>query len=403
MLCETAIWDRRQHTCNWMSASPVPGDSSLSPLGFDLYDGLAGVALFLAAARLAFGSEKYGETCVAALRSAHLQAQSLSPSSFDLSIFEGRFGLHFTTGLISRMLNVPASAGALAEVARLLADVTGKPHSLDVMGGSAGAICGLLSFEPHHFQSHLSAFASQLGDDILMRASLVNGQFVWLPTDANGAVNGSIPLCGLSHGASGIAATLLRLFQRSGRSEFLSGARAAFAYEDRTFDPQLGSWPDYRAQDPYGGASPFRSFDAWCHGAGGIALARMQAVRSDIQLQDHHRAVAKTAVHRTHFALCSALDSFERDDSLCHGVLGLAEICRIGGAFLALPEASSRAGHAALAVAQRVNALEDIAEWPADLLMKPGLMLGASGIGYSLLGFAGVQLPSVLTLFEPLV
>jgi lantibiotic modifying enzyme len=402
MLSETAIWDDDGHACNWIAASPLPGNPTLRPLGFDLYNGLGGVAFFLAGAYTVFGVQKYRDTSVAALRTAHLQAQARPFSPADLSIFEGRFGLHFVTGQISRMLDVPASDATLNEVLGLLTQASSLPHSLDIMGGSAGTICGILSFEPRGFQPYLSPLAWWLGEEILSRADKTGGRYGWLPTDISGAVTGSIPLCGLSHGASGMAATLMRLFERSGRDEFLAGARSAFSYEEHAFDPKLGSWPDLRSPDIGAADTAERGFDAWCHGAGGIAIARLQAMRSDTELKDHHRAVATTALERTHDALRAALDAFERDDGLCHGVVGLAEVCRIGGSVLAVPTFSTEVDEAAGAVADKINALGELRDWPGDLLTTPGLMLGASGIGYSLMSFAGARLPSVVSLFEAL-
>lgn len=146
-----------------------------------------------------------------------------------------------------------------------------------------------------------------------------------------------------------MAVSLLRLFERSGRAEFLAGARSAFRYEEQAFDPQLGSWPDLRAA-----TAAQRGFDAWCHGAGGIAIARLQAMRSDILLRDHHRSVAITALERTHEALCESIDSPQRDEGLCHGTIGLAEICRIGGRMLSVPTFSPKVDQAAATVAEGI-------------------------------------------------
>ncbi|TPQ38226.1 hypothetical protein C2U70_09375, partial [Bradyrhizobium guangdongense] len=249
--------------------------------------------------------------------------------------------------------------------------------------------------EPHGFRTHLSALASRLGEEILGRAEARGGGFAWLPRDINGAVSGSVPLCGLSHGASGMAVTLLRLFERSGRADFLAGARSAFRYEEQAFDPRLGSWPDLRADTP-----AQRGFDAWCHGAGGIAIARLQAMRSDILLGDHHRSVAVTALERTHEALCVSIDSPERDEGLCHGTIGLAEVCRIGGAMLSIPAFSEKVDQAAETVADGIIDMGEFRDWPGDVVARPGLMLGMSGVGYGLLSLSGVKLPSVVNLFE---
>lgn len=399
MLCATAIWGSNGQTCNWISASPIPGNATLRPLGFDLYTGLGGIALFLAGAHLSSGKGQYREASVAALRAAHLQAQNLPSSAADLSLFEGRFGLHFITGQISTLLQVPASADTLRAVQHLVHQAALFPHSFDVMFGSAGAICGLLNFEPREFRPHLLPLATRLGEVILNQAEQTKDGFIWRPRDASGVIISGAPLCGISHGASGIALSLLKLFHATGRSEFLTGARAAFAYEDGAFSHTLGSWPDLRVQDPHSKTTE-AGFDAWCHGAGGITVARLQAMSSDLALLESHRHTAITALERTKLALRNLLDAPERDESLCHGVVGLAQICRVGDSAMSMSITTPEVEQAADSIAQRINGLGDISSWPGSLSMMPGLMLGCSGVAYGLLGLAGVPLPSPINLFE---
>ena len=115
---------------------------------------------------------------------------------------------------------------------------------------------------------HYRVLAIALGDQLLRMATRNGEIWTWNAEDRNGHGTATVPLTGMSHGASGIAVALLELHAATGRVEFLEAARGSFAYEDSLFDPQVGNWPDLRVTDD---APPTPSshsyFRAWCHGA----------------------------------------------------------------------------------------------------------------------------------------
>jgi lantibiotic modifying enzyme len=399
-LCDLAVWSTDGRSCNWVGRSPVASDATLRTLGADLYAGLGGIALFLAASHNAFDLARYRETCIGALRAAHMQAESTPSGPSDLSLFEGRLGLHFITGQICRMLRIPVFPSALETMSRNLADVIPRPHPLDVIAGNAGAICALLSYEPCEFRPYFLPHAVRLGEELLSRAEVIGGGLAWRPTDPAGRIPMQAPLCGLAHGASGFAVALLRLFDKTRRMEFLAAARAAFAYEQQVFNPSLATWPDLRTPDGHDAAIAPRAFDAWCHGAGGIALARIEAARLDPELRQEHLAVVARAIEITLDELIRQLSMGVCEECLCHGIAGMSEICRIGGMALDSPAALVAAGRGAAVLTNRILSFGALHDWPEDFVSKPGLMLGYSGVGYFLLGASGAVLPPVLTLFE---
>jgi lantibiotic modifying enzyme len=135
---------------------------------------------------------------------------------------------------------------------------------------------------------------------------------------------------------------------------------------------------------------------AWCHGAPGIGLSRLRALR---HLDDPElRAEAEVALEST-------LDrGFNRSHCLCHGDLGNVEI------FLQAAEVLNGSGGARWkAEADRVGAhvLEGIARqgWRSGIprgVEVPGLMTGLAGIGYGLLRLAMPErVPAVLLLDPP--
>jgi lantibiotic modifying enzyme len=398
MLCETAFWSSDGRTCNWMGAAiGVEQHHRLRALGPDLYGGLSGVAMFLAGAYIVFGAPRYQAACHAALQAACLQFAGGQPARSDLSLFEGRLGLYFAAGQIASMTGA-ASLVPLSDIARLVSEASLRAHALDVIGGNAGAVCALTRFEPIELRPQLSALALQLGEEILRHGQPSGRALAWPPAAASGFPIAQVPLCGLSHGVSGMAVAALRLFELSKRPEFLSAARGAFCYEDQMFDRACGSWPDLRSGGA--GGAPAQAFDAWCHGAGGIAVARMSACQCDLEFGDHHRDVALLALERTVATLVERLDHADADDGLCHGTAGLAEICMAGAHLFQIPRYQAVAIRAADKIAGRYLDFGPISDWPGDIVNRPGLMLGCAGVGCALLRLSGYeQLPSVTTLF----
>lgn len=82
------------------------------------------------------------------------------------------------------------------------------------------------------------------------------------------------PLCGLSHGASGLGWALLELGAVTGDDRFSNAACEALRYERSWFDDRAGIWPDLREMAP---GEQLAGAPFWCHGAGGIGLVRLRA------------------------------------------------------------------------------------------------------------------------------
>src|SRR5208283_1656347 len=143
-----------------------------------------------------------------------------------------------------------------------------------------------------------------LGEQLYRKAIRSGDVWSWDAEESSGAGTAQAPLTGMSHGASGIAFALLELHAATGRSQFLEAARGGFAYEDSLFDPKVGNWPDLRAAgDPGTAPLPPSHGRTWCHGAPGIALARLRAVALDPEHATAHLAMARAAITTTLLAI----------------------------------------------------------------------------------------------------
>jgi lantibiotic modifying enzyme len=196
------------------------------------------------------------------------------------------------------------------------------------------------------------------------------------------------PLAGFSHGAAGISWALLQLAAATGDDRFHQAAREALKYERSLYSASTG-WPDLR----YGAPAEQHSMCAWCHGAPGIALGRLDSLRflDDAAMRED----IATAIDAT------LAGGFGKGHSLCHGDLGNLEILALAAEILGTPGLAGRVGRLTGGV---LSSIRDHG-WRHGLIGRgevPGLMLGLAGIGYGLLrSGAPERVPSVLRLALP--
>jgi len=404
-LCREAHWDREGRWCNWMGRSSRemtrvggPITPTAIALGPDVYGGSAGVALFLAQLGAVTGDEECRRTALGAIaRSIRQMTHRPAADAVPLSFYAGAVGLAYAAHRVAALTEVHALDddvdALLTSVERAAAD----PHLLDLLGGSAGAIPALLSLARVERWRRLRELAVGLGEELCRTAVRQGSVWTWDVEKACGPGVGTAMLTGFGHGASGLGLALLELYAATGRADFLEGGRAAFAYEDQLFDVRVGNWPDLRSMESAGATPGPRYMVAWCHGAPGIALARLRALALDADRRDAYAATARAALDTTAAALERVAQHPRADASLCHGLAGLAEIVLTGGDWLG--EDNYRTP--ALAAAAELVARHAVrGDWPsgmASLVPNPSLMLGTAGIGYHLLRHLLLrQVPAVL-------
>ncbi len=374
----------------WIGVGFVPQVDryQLQPTGYDLYNGGAGTALFLATLAAVTDDDALRLDALAAVREVADQAAA-RPSALVRALgiggASGAGSIVYALTRIARLLQEdPLLLAASSLAAAVTREAVETDLALDVVAGSAGAILGLLALHDATGDDDVLERASWCGTH-LVRTQLTDGP-------QRGAWDGLLTgLTGFSHGAAGIAFALARLAERTGAERLLDAARAAVAYETRVFVPAEGNWPDLRP-DPFALADEGPSIPSqWCHGATGIGLARLGGLggldtpgaRADIDL-----AVGTT--------LRVGLGA---RDQLCCGTMGRVELLLSAGRELDRPDLVEGAGRRAAAVvsrAQRTGGYALMAGLPRGI-SSPGLFQGTAGIGYQLLRLARPDVvPSVL-------
>jgi type 2 lantibiotic biosynthesis protein LanM len=362
---------------------------SLMPLGIDLYAGLPGVALFLAYLGAVTQTERYttlARTAVDTLRRQVERSQFLT----QIGGFSGWGGVIYTLahlGVLWQQPELLVEAEALVEHLPALIE---QDEQFDVIGGAAGCIMSLLALYRCAPSDRTLAAAIQCGDHLLTQAQSQTRGIGWVSPLA------LQPLAGLAHGAAGIAWALFELAALSGEVRFWAAACAAIAYERTLFSPRAENWLDLRERKSTDQAleeGERHYMTAWCHGAAGIGLARLQALprAQDPELWlEIERALTTTQA-----------TGFGRNHSLCHGDLGNLEL------FLQVSETRNDPQWRTEVNRQAALILASVerAGWRCGLPLgveSPGLMTGLAGIGYGFLRLAAPdRVPAVLVLAPP--
>jgi type 2 lantibiotic biosynthesis protein LanM len=377
---------------SWIGLTLTPQRHwKLMPLSVDLYGGLPGVALFLAYLGAITQEERYARLARAALATLRRQMERGQPSLPSIGGFDGWGGILYTLTHLSALWEEPTLLREAEQVVERLPALIERDEFLDIIGGTAGCLGSLLSLYRYAPSARTLAVAHQCGERLLARAQFVRQGVGWLTR-----IGESRPLTGFSHGAAGMAWALGELAALTGEERFRMTALAAIAYERSLFSPEEGNWPDLRDQEtidrpPENGAEKF--VVAWCHGAPGIGLARLQSLSylGDKTTRAEIDAALKTTLAK----------GFGGNHSLCHGSLGNIELFLQAGEILGDPWCREQVSRLAAILLEGIQREGWRCGNPLGV-ESSGLMTGLAGIGYGLLRLAEPgRVPSVLVLAPP--
>jgi len=394
-LCRDAVWSGNQ--CNWLGwALDVVGASWSSvhrAQSACLYDGTAGIALFLGRLYGFTHDRLQKEAALGALNQALARAGAL-PDQMRASVYSGAAGIAWATIEVGTALEDARMVDrGLRELRRATSE---PPHEAapDIIGGSAGAIQLLLDIAHRYDERDLIDLAAAHGKMLLRTATKTGAGWSWdtLPGQAEKH------LCGYGHGASGIGCALLELWAETGEEKYRRACLEAFAYERSLFDKEHHNWPDLRTMTGYTQPGQPVFAMAWCHGGPGIGLARLRAlelIENEETLHDLNEALQITA------ASCSnVVFPASGNLSLCHGIGGNADLLLAASDIHGrrdLRQIAESAGHQAIAQIRAPNL-----PWPCGVTTggkTPNLVLGLAGIGHFFLRlYDSEKVPSLLLL-----
>lgn len=352
-------------------------------LGPDLYNGVSGIALFLAAHAAVTGRKPSAELAIAGV--AHLRKNLKSRGAARMARSLGVGGatglgsIVYALTVMSKMLRDDSLLADAHVAAALFSDgLIAADKQLDVIGGSAGGILGLLRLYRDSHSADVLNRAIKCGEHLIAQSRLgPEGGRSWV-----GQGMGKRALNGMSHGAAGFAYALDSLAAATGREDFAAAAAECIAFEDSTFDTGRNNWPDLRGEgEP---SWPCQ----WCHGAPGIGLARIAMTRKK------GRGQLKDDVAR---AVEGAAKGWPGSvDTLCCGTLGNVEFICEAAASLGRKDLGELAARRLLSVIENAASAGDYRWNSGQGKFNLGLFRGLAGVGYTALRQVDGSLPNVL-------
>lgn len=339
----------------------------------DLYDGLAGPALFLLEAGRFLDESQYLE--IAREVGVRLCGDRWGMGRALPGLYVGESGIGMLLVRLARVLREPGWLKAATLRAQRL---RGSEHrTVDLLYGSAGELV-LLAELSSEGEGWATDRAIEVADN-LMEASVRLGEgLVWEVGDPSGFCTPQVYF-GFAHGCSGIAAALLRTYEVTGYqrcrtyAESIGNMLCGIALAEKG---QPVSWPRHR-----GGSA--QSLQAWCHGGGGIGvfLAKLATFGSASAREFAHRAATTVASE----------SGKRRTKNLCHGRAGDLWVVDTIARLLQDPGLQSHA--------KRISELVaiDLDEELAGQLSTSGdgLFTGRTGLGLSLIRHFDSGPPSV--------
>lgn len=368
---------------DWMGDSEV---GQLVTLGPDLYNGSSGIALFLAAYSRYADDPTSRELALKALASTREQIKQRSAPRWTRGLgIGGASGLGsvvYALTVISELLTEPALLQDALSASTLFSnELISADRSLDVIGGSAGSILGLLALYRKTQSEEVLAKAVACGEHLLKQPRWGEaGKRSWV-----GIGIGDRPLTGFSHGAAGFAYALSSLAVASNRDDFTQAAQECLAYEDSWYEGDIFNWPDLRDPDE-NPAWPSQ----WCHGATGIGLARIAShriaqVRSSAIFDDVQHSVENATTNWP-----------QHVDTLCCGTLGSIELLAEAGTLLSKPTLSQLSDQRLAQIIAQRHEHGDYVWNTGGTAFNLSLFRGLSGVGYTILRKLDSRLPNIL-------
>jgi len=380
-ICESAVFSNNLAEVGWCGIVQSNNNTwSVESLGNRLYDGLAGVAVFMNALFKVIPKSIYGDICGRIDQTLFKYTDKLVNQYIDdrnLGAFSGEYSIVY----MYQLLYIFTNKRIYLEYARKHAlCLEGKNvASPDIIDGKAGILNVIINFYIITNEKQFMNKAIQLGEELLQETMCCETGLGWR------IENLEKPLAGFSHGNAGIVYSLLRLSGLTNKIDANSVIKSALEYEQHLYNEDLNNWIDLRGN--HLGACPV----AWCHGASGILLSLLQFIKNKPKAE----------------GLNSIEDTVQKSIALLENNKGLENMCLchgIAGNIMVIDKYAKVTGDEKLQLKYRTN-IHTLAESIINDFIglniqnkQLSFMTGLPGIGYMMLSQLDKQLPCILAL-----
>ncbi|SDY46037.1 type 2 lanthipeptide synthetase LanM [Pseudomonas sp. NFACC08-1] len=365
---------------SWLSfhLHPTTQRKYPSPMDHGLYSGIAGIGLFYLGLFKVSGEPHFLSRMDQVLYSLE-QRFGFFKTDLTVSAYHGLGAYLYLLINRRQITGDPKHDEKIAGLLTQLIEVPPEDYDFDFLGGCCGAVTLLANIHALSAQEDVLPAIQRMIGYIKDQVLIEDGQL--LRRDDR-----SVILTGLSHGLSGVIHALCKAYDVTGDATLVPLAIQVLEGENRL--SRDGFWLDLRNLGPADHTSK------WCHGDGGILIARRQLMASmGDALDDAARQTVLDDIQRCENNLWQ--HGFGEGYNLCHGDFGnlicLHDLYRHSDN----PEGMSRVR----------KTLDEIArqffEGPwldNDRVPDVSLLTGITGAGYALLYEMDPTIPNILTL-----
>lgn len=362
--------------------------------GGSIYSGSAGIGAFLSQLYGVTGEQVFRKCAEGALRWAH--EFYVSQTLPRIGYHDGLAGAGVALLRESRTLECGDLETLGIELLQQVDLRIDHDKSYDLISGAAGAIVGLVEAHELTGNDEFLAIAVKCAKHLLKNKVSLPGGYCWV--GSNLFVR---PLCGISHGSSGIGLSLVELACRMQDQQLLDVGIGGILYANSQFSSQINNWIDHRHESlgamrfKYGMASVLgairegtvdfsqkvRGMYAWCHGAPGEAIVRARLAQL---LGSNLTAYGERAISETRNSITERYGPLNH--SQCHGGLGNADSLLLCGTLLEDSELQVSSRELISEIAEEVStSTRSFVSGVYGGRKEPSLMIGAAGSGLTML------------------
>lgn len=357
--------------CEWITLQYLETDICLGAADDYLYGGISGAAVFFAALNKKYNDPVYQLIFEKIVCQIKLHTESDAKMGDVCGLFTGEASLIYTYLLLYKITEDDSYLiYAQKQADKMMESDAFKIDGDDLLSGKAGVIIAYLELYGVTDSRKYLEFAIIIGDLLLNGAGKREKGIGWFNS-------GQSNLAGMAHGNSGIALAIAFLWKYCKSEKYIHYIKAAIDYEDTLYDAKLCNWLDIRECDRYGEG---KDMAAWCHGCGGIYLARKRIHElTGIPLEELFYVFAP---NKEDYDTCLGKKLFaakKENSCLCHGSLGIYALLKQ----IDVEEYREE-------IKNQCLSFED--------MNNIGFMNGIAGIGYVLLDEDNLKLPGVLGL-----
>ena len=377
---DKGILEGRPDYC-WMNFTPV-GEEVINyqykPVEGDLYSGNSGIALFFLYLAELTQKKKYMDAVHACMNSVIYKMKRIGKeSAYLIGPYNGLSGYLYVCSKVYQCTGNIFYLQLVKEGLQLLGQIYARDTNFDMISGSAGALKVLLSIEKTIEEEEIQAICGEEIDLLVQHLydhaiELENGGIAW-----KSGLNDHIYV-GYAHGSCGIEEALSSVYEQHPGEKIMKMITASGKFVDSQYDKNMENWRSVKGRD---GVS-----NAWCHGAPGILYTRVRQMEVFGDNPELQRDIRRALVSSIKYGLGNHI-------CYCHGDIGNLELIKYAAKAMGDGELVRMCDHTYAKIALSFE------EYITTRKILPyGLMLGLSGIGYSLLRQISENVPSILQL-----